>query len=105
MNRYEPDRWHLISIKNDNKKYIKVLSAWNEGHLFDSAWRLSSEIKNIEDKDTNYLITTDSGSTYVCYKDCEGIYGTMINILEEIKKSFVNVKLLNVEDFYKGKER
>lgn len=77
---YTPDKWVVLEVETPEFKTRKILASWYGGYLDGDSWRLSSGITNIEDNDDHYLIHNESGSTYQCFKESQGmsIYTTSI---------------------------
>lgn len=72
MNEYNPDCWvvlKIVSIKDDNTIFYRLLSGWIGGYAQSDAWRLNSGISKIEDCETYYNVHGKSGSVYRCGKN------------------------------------
>lgn len=73
-NKYTPDRWIVIEIKQEGKEpRRKILGAWYGGYLNGDSWRLSSGVTKVIEHDKYYEVHNESGSVYTCYK---GAFGT-----------------------------
>ena len=69
---YTPDCWvvlRIVSIKDDNAIFYRLLSGWIGGYTYGDAWRLNSGITKFEDADTHWNIHGQSGSVYRCGKN------------------------------------
>lgn len=72
MNEYTPDCWvviRIVSIKDDNAIFYRLLSGWMGGYAQSDAWRINSGITKMEDADTHWLVHGRSGSVYRCGKN------------------------------------
>lgn len=72
MSEYCPDKWVILEIINGDERILKVLGGWNGGYLDGDSWRVNSGITSVEDMEDHYLFHGYSGSTYKCFKRCEG---------------------------------
>ena len=69
---YTPDTWvvlRIVSIKDDNQIFYRLLSGWIGGYAQSDVWRLNSGITKMEDADTHWVIHGQSGSVYRCSKN------------------------------------
>jgi hypothetical protein len=72
VSEYTPDTWvvlRIISIKDDNAIFYRLLSGWIGGYAQSDAWRLNSGITKFEDADTHWIVHGQSGSVYRCHKN------------------------------------
>lgn len=61
-----PDRWVLVRW-NDGGEYA-VLCGWGGGYMGSAGWKRSSPIRAVEENNTEFIFTTESGNRYVCAK-------------------------------------
>ena len=69
---YTPDCWvvlRIVSIKDDNEIFYRLLSGWVGGYAQADAWRLNSGITKFEDDGSHWLVHGKSGSVYRCHKN------------------------------------
>jgi hypothetical protein len=88
MSEYRPDRWAIVELKfNDDEQAVrKVMGSWYGGYAGSDSWRLSSGITKIVDADTHYEIHNESGSVYLCGKECQGMSGYTAGVYESFRK-------------------
>lgn len=72
-NVYSPDCWVLMKIPFEEGPEVKVLGGWSGGYLDGDSWRLSSGVKSVTEDDDYWVILNNSGSTYRCHKEAEGV--------------------------------
>ena len=48
MNEYNPDRWVILKLINNQKTIYKVLGGWFGGYLQGDSWRINSGITKVE---------------------------------------------------------
>jgi hypothetical protein len=71
MSEYIPDSWvvlRIVSIKDDNAIFYRLLSGWYGGYTRGDEWRLNSGITKVEDGGLYWIIHGQSGSLYRCHK-------------------------------------
>jgi hypothetical protein len=69
---YTPDCWvvlRIVSIKDDNAIFYRLMSGWMGGYTQADAWRLNSGITKFEDDGSHWLVHGKSGSVYRCHKN------------------------------------
>lgn len=86
MNNYAPDRWQPVKLTVDGQSIYKIMGTWYGGYLGSDSWRLSSGVESIKELDECYEVLNTSGSTYVCYKGCEGMGGYTTGVYESYVK-------------------
>ena len=72
MSEYTPDTWvvlRIVSIKDDNAIFYRLLTGWVGGYAQADAWRFNSGITRFEDDETHWLVYGRSGSVYRCGKN------------------------------------
>jgi hypothetical protein len=72
MSEYTPDTWvvlRIVSIKDDNTIFYRLLSGWYGGYAGSDEWRLNSGIIKMEDIGSHWIVYGQSGSVYRCHKD------------------------------------
>lgn len=67
MNKYSPDGWVLLKIKD----YCKVFGSWAGVYTGSDSWRINSGIVKVEEDGDYILFYGASGSCYSCHKDTE----------------------------------
>jgi len=90
MNNYTPDRWVVIRIinnKDPTKDLEKVLAGWIGGYLDGDSWRLNSGNKEVLSFEDRYEFLGESGSTYVCYKNKQGLTSYTRDILKHLRRA------------------
>jgi hypothetical protein len=73
MKIHRPDTWvvlRIVSIKNSDEIFYRLLSGWTGGWARSDEWRLNSGITKMEDAGTHWVIHGQSGSVYHCHKEC-----------------------------------
>lgn len=86
-NVYAPDKWVIIEIKNkDHEAHRRVLGSWYGGFAGSDSWRASSGITEVIDEGDHYHVLNESGSTYNCFKGCEGMSGYTMGVLSRMQK-------------------
>jgi hypothetical protein len=76
MSEYTPDSWvilRIVSIKEDNAIFYRLLSGWYGGYAQSDEWRLNSGIIKMEDIGSHWIVYGQSGSVYRCHKDSYGL--------------------------------
>jgi hypothetical protein len=86
VSKYTPDKWVIIEIDHEGKKTKKILSSWYGGWAGSDSWRLSSGITEVEELEDSYIIKSESGSVYTCFKGRYGMSSYSMSILESFKK-------------------
>lgn len=108
MSTYTPDRWTIIEFKGANVtdgRMYKVLGSWKGGFATGDSWRLNSGITEVIDMDQYYIIKGHSGSSYHCYKGCEGTFMYTRGILENWLAQGtdqLSIVEVTIEDVIKG---
>jgi hypothetical protein len=102
MSEYTPDRWVLVEIEHEGKKYCKVLASWYGGFAGSDSWKLSSGVESVNETKTTLVYPQSSGSTYHCFKGSYGMSGYTSGVFQ----SFVNelgdkIRLLSEEEAMK----
>lgn len=97
MNEYNPDRWVILKLTNNQKIFYKVLGVWFGGYLQGDSWRVNSGITKVELDGDVYKFYGRSGSVYICNKNNYGMTVLMASIIPESDK----VTVLKQEDFTK----
>jgi len=97
-----PDRWVVIELDDGENVFRKILSGWFGGYLAGDHYRISSKIEKETQKERAMYFETQSGSTYICKNNREGmntltsgIYNTLKNQAEE---SNTKIKLITYGD-------
>jgi len=99
---YNPDKWMILKINDGNSIIYKVFGSWYGGFLDGDSWRVNSGITKIMfDKKTNsYRFYGESGSIYICHRDCYGVSAYGSSVIEGfIKKADGKIKSLSEEQF------
>ncbi len=98
---HKPDRWVILEVDTGTEKIKRCLSGWYGGYLHGDSWRLSTDIKELEETDGGYRFSTRSGTKYEVSNRGYGMTGMTASIyaqmLEEVKGTSVTVRIL--EDF------
>lgn len=100
---YAPDKWVIIEITNKSGvSHRRVLGSWYGGFASGDSWRASSGIESIKDEGDYWAILNTSGSTYNCFKGCEGMSGYTMGVLsrmqEDAKEDGGSVELVEIKD-------
>ena len=85
---YHPDKWVVLEFKIDGETFQKVLGSWYGGYLDGDSWRLSSVIVEKIDHDDHYEFRNESGSTYICPKQYQGMSSYTGGIYRRLKEMF-----------------
>ena len=83
---YYPDKWVVLEFKIDGETFQKVLGAWFGGYLDGDSWRLSSVIVEKIDHGNHYEFLNESGSTYMCAKQTQGMSNFASSIYKRMKE-------------------
>lgn len=105
MSTYTPDVWVIIEIESvEFGKIHKVLAGWYGGFAGSNSWKISSGIESITNDGEKYIMPQSSGSTYICYPNCEktsmlthGIFSSLETQAAESNGSFT-VKIIDFAD-------
>lgn len=87
MSKYTPDRWVIVDIAYEDETIQKVFSGNYGGYLGSDTWKLSSGITKITDNGDHYEFLNESGSVYICYKQCYGMSNYMTSMYEYWNKN------------------
>jgi len=71
MNDYTPTNWvvlRIVSIKDSNHIFYRLLSGFGGGYTGADQWRLNSGITKMEDAGSDWIVYGKSGSVYRCNK-------------------------------------
>ena len=83
-----PDRWVIVELNDeDGNRISKLLTGAGGGLLGTDSWRFSSKIVEINDEEKDVLVTTETGSTYICKRSKEGMTTLMSNFFEALKSN------------------
>ena len=83
---YHPDKWVVLEFKIDGETFQKVLGAWFGGYLDGDSWRLSSVIVEKIDRGDHFEFLNESGSTYMCAKQSQGMSNFSGSIYRQMKE-------------------
>ena len=83
MSKHKPDAWKLLKMPDD---YVRICAGWSGGYLDGDRWRLSSGIKEVQEKEEYYIFQTYSGTVYKCHKDDETVRMANAGIYEMNKE-------------------
>ena len=93
-----PDRWVAVQVETEEDRYTRVISGWHGSYTHGDSYRLSSPIVEERDDEHNIYFSTESGSTYICRKNAEGMTTLTNGIYNTLKNSGddngMNIKLL-----------
>ena len=92
---YNPHKWLLIKITNNDKAYYKVFCCWYGGYLDSDSWRICSGITRIEENEYSYIFRSINGSEYVCSRNGYGISAYGLSIIKNMENE------QNIDIFYK----
>lgn len=74
--KYYPDRWLVVSIKNNQGEiHYRVFATWKGGYTSGDSWQLNSGIVRVEETEGTFDFYGESGSCYSCGK---GFYGATV---------------------------
>ena len=102
MRQYNPDKWLILKINDGVYTLYKVFGSWYGGYLDGDSWRVNSGITKItfDKKINSYQFFGESGSIYICHKDCYGISAYGSSVLQEfIDMSNGGIESLTEEQF------
>ena len=85
-----PDSWVIVEINHEGQQFQKILSGWSGSYLYGDSWRMSSKIKQLDIKVNQdfFTVETDSGSTYILWKNRQGLRMSNSGIYNELKEKF-----------------
>lgn len=89
-----PDCWVILEIQDPTHlgypPHQKILSGWTGNYLYSDSWRMSSLIKKLSIKVNQdfFTVETVSGSSYVLWKNREGLQISNADVYSELKERF-----------------
>lgn len=84
---YAPDKWVIIEITNSKgESHRRVLGSWYGGFAGSDSWRASSGIESTTDEGDYWAVLNSSGSTYNCFKGCEGMSAYTMGVLDRMMR-------------------
>jgi hypothetical protein len=85
-----PDSWVIVEVNHEGEQFQKILSGWSGGYLHGDSWRMSSRIKELNVNAGTYYCkaTTESGSEYNLYYDCQRLGMSNAGIYNQLKEKF-----------------
>jgi|APFre7841882654_1041346.scaffolds.fasta_scaffold08237_4 hypothetical protein len=86
MSEYDPDRWVVLEITQNQKSIRRVLAGWRDKFLGASNYRLSSPVVKVLDMDKYYRVVTKTGNVYCCHKECEGMNVITARVVSSLSK-------------------
>lgn len=99
---YTPDKWQIIKLSfPEAGTMYRIICGWYGGYLSSEEWRVSSNILSIEEDGDNYIISNESGSTYICNKNGVGFTSLSGSVYKGIveRSEDVEVSMISAEDF------
>ena len=95
MSEYTPEKWVVLNIKftkDDGSKVTRqVIYSGNYGGWAGSdTWKISTNIKGVQDKGNYFSVLCSSGSTYELYKSSNGMSGYMVQMWDFLFQNFKN---------------
>lgn len=103
MSEYTPDRWVILEIDTGTEKMKRALSGWYGGYLSGDSWRLSSVIVEMNETETGYEFTTESGSHYTLHNSAYGLSGYTGSILsgweKQIEEGDTSVRVRVLDEY------
>jgi hypothetical protein len=98
---YTPDRWVIVETKfhDATESFRKILASWYGGYMGADSWKLSSGIVNVKEFDDRYEFLNESGSTYICFKNCVGMSSYTSRILSGWQEQLKDVGQINVVEY------
>lgn len=99
MTTYNPDKWMLVKLTNNEGKFHhRVFAVWSGSYTTGDSWKLNSGITKILEDEDFYKFEGSSGSVYHCRKGMYGStgYGHSVirNIVEESKDIGLVIEIL-----------
>lgn len=82
---YKPDLWQLVKFNSTATPTYHILSSWYGGYVNSDSWRLSTQIRLVEDHPDYWLVTTTSGSQYQLsrHQHCWGMSSLSRQVLDK----------------------
>lgn len=100
MSTYNPDKWVMIKIGDENPVY-KIFACWYGGFAKGDSWKLNSGVTSVTQEGNCYSFMGSSGSTYECHKDTYGtnFYGMSVldDMITRAKEAGFNIEILPEE--------
>lgn len=95
MSNYTPECWKVIEFSTPAGERIrKVFGGWRGGFADGDRWKLNSGITETIETVDYYDFIGYSGSSYRCYKTCEGLSGHYLNgVFDSLVKQLENYKV------------
>lgn len=84
---YHPDRWVKVELSINGNKQYRVFAGWYGGYTSGDSWKLSSPIVTESVDKDSFIFDNESGSKYICHKNCYGTSGYMSIVFESLTKS------------------
>lgn len=95
---YQPDRWVVIKITNNQEKtHYRVFASWYGGYLGSNSWRLNSGITKVTKEKGTFIFSGSSGSKYKCHPKTYGTSGYGGAVLHDIIERSKEVNDLSTE--------
>lgn len=99
MNEVIPDRWVIVTIREEGRPPIqKILSGWWGGYLGSDEWRMSSTIISQTEHIDHFILDTKSGSRYLCYKNRKGYTNLSSNVLYNMQDKLPDNITIEVDE-------
>ena len=84
MRTHKPDAWKLLKMPDG---HVRICAGWSGGYLDGDRWRLSSGIKEVQEKEDCYIFHMHSGSSYRGHEDDETVRMANAGIYEMNKEA------------------
>lgn len=99
MSEYNPNRWLIVSITNNNETHYRVFGVWGGGYLNGDSWKLNSGITKVTLEDGVYQFEGSSGSVYHCRENSYGSTGYGWSVIQQIiEQSKENGTIIQIMD-------
>ena len=86
MSTYHPDRWMLVKLTSNESTHYRVFASWAGGFAGSDEWKLNSGITKVSMIDDCYHFDGESGSTYICHKNCYGAFSYQWGVIKKLKE-------------------
>ena len=89
---YIPDKWVVVDYSSEYSpaERYAILAGWGGSFIYGASWKRSSGIIFVTLCDSNWEVTTYSGSVYILRKNSIGYTGVTAQLAQEAELSVVD---------------
>ena len=98
MSSYTPDRWVMLQITSEKLGTIhKIFAGWYGGFAGSDEWRMNSGVIDARLVDGLYEFEGQSGSTYFCHANNNGMSSYMYSVLTKWREQMPHVEFKEID--------